>query len=100
MPKVGLEPTRAFAHYALNVARLPIPPLRLAQVIVLGNPFLSTYWEIRFLIDIRKTGFSGTDFAQYELEFIGYFDPGSILVIIKIKKYCTHAIIAHWKIWL
>ena len=28
MPKVGVEPTRANAHYALNVARLPIPPLR------------------------------------------------------------------------
>lgn len=29
MPKVGVEPTRAFAHYTLNIARLPIPPLRL-----------------------------------------------------------------------
>jgi dTDP-4-dehydrorhamnose reductase len=29
VPKKGLEPIRAFAHYALNVARLPIPPLRL-----------------------------------------------------------------------
>ena len=28
MPKVGVEPTWAEAHYALNVARLPIPPLR------------------------------------------------------------------------
>jgi hypothetical protein len=28
MPKVGVEPTRAIAHYALNVARLPVPPLR------------------------------------------------------------------------
>src|SRR2546422_5983922 len=28
VPEVGLEPTRANAHYALNVARLPIPPLR------------------------------------------------------------------------
>ena len=30
VPKRGLEPRRAFAHYALNVARLPIPPLRQA----------------------------------------------------------------------
>ena len=29
MPKVGLEPTWGNPHYALNVARLPIPPLRL-----------------------------------------------------------------------
>ena len=28
VPKAGLEPARAYAHYALNVARLPIPPLR------------------------------------------------------------------------
>ncbi len=28
MPKVGFEPTRPYGHYALNVARLPIPPLR------------------------------------------------------------------------
>ena len=32
MPKVGFEPTRANAHYALNVARLPVPPLRLEIV--------------------------------------------------------------------
>ena len=29
MPKEGFEPSRANAHYALNVARLPVPPLRL-----------------------------------------------------------------------
>ena len=34
VPKVGVEPTRANAHYALNVARLPIPPLRHADDIV------------------------------------------------------------------
>src|SRR5688572_6289950 len=28
MPKRGLEPPRAYAHGALNAARLPIPPLR------------------------------------------------------------------------
>ncbi len=27
VPKKGLEPSRACAHYTLNVARLPIPPL-------------------------------------------------------------------------
>ncbi len=30
MPKGGLEPPRACAHCALNAARLPVPPLRLA----------------------------------------------------------------------
>lgn len=29
VPQEGFEPPRAHAHYALNVARLPIPPLRL-----------------------------------------------------------------------
>lgn len=28
MPKVGVEPTLPEGNYALNVARLPIPPLR------------------------------------------------------------------------
>ncbi len=28
VPKVGFEPTRGHPHYALNVARLPVPPLR------------------------------------------------------------------------
>ena len=28
VPQEGFEPPRANAHYALNVARLPIPPLR------------------------------------------------------------------------
>ncbi len=42
MPKVGFEPTRAKAHYALNVARLPIPPLRLAFKILPRIKLLST----------------------------------------------------------
>jgi hypothetical protein len=32
VPKRGLEPRREYSHYALNVARLPIPPLRLAAL--------------------------------------------------------------------
>ena len=32
VPKVGLEPTRACAHGALNAARLPIPPLRRGRI--------------------------------------------------------------------
>ncbi len=28
VPKEGFEPSRPYGHYALNVARLPIPPLR------------------------------------------------------------------------
>ena len=31
MPKVGVEPTLPEENYALNVARLPIPPLRQAS---------------------------------------------------------------------
>ena len=32
VPKVGVEPTLPEENYALNVARLPIPPLRLESV--------------------------------------------------------------------
>jgi|YelNatPaOPRAMG01_1025707.scaffolds.fasta_scaffold30032_5 hypothetical protein len=42
MPKVGFEPTRAKAHYALNVARLPIPPLRRSIKILPRIKLLST----------------------------------------------------------
>ena len=41
MPKVGFEPTRANAHYALNVARLPIPPLRRAGYFTLKSLFVN-----------------------------------------------------------
>ncbi len=40
VPKRGLEPPRGCPHYDLNVARLPIPPLRLA---VLCNIFHSIH---------------------------------------------------------
>ena len=45
VPKVRLELTRGYPHYALNVARLPIPPLRQ----VTENPIASwlaggRYW--------------------------------------------------------
>lgn len=33
LPKVGVEPTRPYEHYTLNVARLPIPPLRRVTLI-------------------------------------------------------------------
>ena len=32
VPKEGFEPSRGNPHYALNVARLPIPPLRQAHL--------------------------------------------------------------------
>ena len=35
VPKVGFEPTRPYGHYALNVARLPVPPLR--HVFLVGD---------------------------------------------------------------
>ena len=49
MPKVGFEPTRAYAHYALNVARLPIPPLRRARYFTLICGFVN----LLFLCRIR-----------------------------------------------
>jgi hypothetical protein len=40
MPKVGFEPTRPYGHYALNVARLPIPPLRRDNNFTFGALFV------------------------------------------------------------
>src|SRR5258708_36040483 len=42
VPKLGVEPRRLYSHYALTVARLPIPPLRLALRVLFGSVFLST----------------------------------------------------------
>ncbi len=41
VPKVGVEPTWTEAHYALNVARLPIPPLRHRRYFTLKHPFVN-----------------------------------------------------------
>ena len=37
MPKVGFEPTWEYSHYALNVARLPVSPLRLQRALFYTN---------------------------------------------------------------
>ena len=42
VPKEGFEPSRGNPHYALNVARLPIPPLRPAGCILSQTGDLST----------------------------------------------------------
>ena len=57
VPKVGVEPTWAEAHCALNAARLPVPPLRhrictaylvvYAPVILPLISVLSTVWQNR-----------------------------------------------------
>jgi hypothetical protein len=43
VPKEGFEPSRGNSHYALNVARLPIPPLRLARFILRAFDGLSMF---------------------------------------------------------
>ena len=42
LPKVGVEPTLPKGNYALNVARLPVPPLRPAQKSSAKLAFAST----------------------------------------------------------
>ena len=37
VPKGGLEPPWGFPHYALNVARLPVPPLRQVALLVASS---------------------------------------------------------------
>jgi hypothetical protein len=41
VPKVGVEPTWTEAHYALNVARLPIPPLRHPSYFTFNHKFVN-----------------------------------------------------------
>ena len=49
VPKVGFEPTRANAHYALNVARLPFRHF--------GADFKCTVWTqaVSALADMTRT---------------------------------------------
>ncbi len=46
MPKEGFEPSWVYTHYALNVARLPVPPLRLTQCILSAFAVLSTFFKL------------------------------------------------------
>ncbi len=48
MPKVGVEPTLPEGNYALNVARLPIPPLRQVSI--------EKYTECHIKVNIRIIG--------------------------------------------
>ena len=46
-----MNPHERIAHYALNVARLPVPPLRLKAEILAHTPF--------FILEIRTDGNNG-----------------------------------------
>ena len=68
MPKVGFEPTRAYAHYALNVARLPIPPLRRLAPVYQGLSWSSAETALHFtripgFVNLRFEELAGTIFA-------------------------------------
>ena len=56
MPKEGFEPSWVYTHYALNVARLPIPPLRLTKVILSGFLDLSTLFNFFAIILMKHQG--------------------------------------------
>ena len=49
VPKVGVEPTRAEAHCALNAARLPVPPLRRRAILPCGV-------DISRQLEVRRVG--------------------------------------------
>jgi hypothetical protein len=51
VPKVGVEPTWAEAHYALNVARLPIPPLRHPRYFTFNHKFVNLACHLSSLTD-------------------------------------------------
>ena len=50
VPKEGFEPSLPNGNYALNVARLPVPPLRQAECILSQKTVLSTVggWKDRW----------------------------------------------------
>ena len=91
MPKVGVEPTRANAHYALNVARLPIPPLRLADDIVTRFKNLSSNWEGQVCASttLLSTLMGALKFCRIVLWFEYFYTTGSLL----ISFISAHAII-------
>ncbi len=53
VPKVGFEPTQAYAYGALNTACLPIPPLRRFACV---NYYTTTATGMQ---SVRKPGLSG-----------------------------------------
>ena len=69
VPKVGVEPTLPEENYALNVARLPIPPLRL----VLANEYRNLLW----LCQVMTAGNPGRDLARsiYDTLYVKSVEP-------------------------
>ena len=51
MPKEGFEPSRDCSHHALNVARLPVPPLRLAMLASVADCILSQRCVLSTCVD-------------------------------------------------
>ena len=65
MPKVGVEPTLLYRNYALNVARLPIPPLRHVRAIVHGFKALSTvHGSSQNFYAVRNISYLDTSFSK------------------------------------
>src|SRR4029078_1403652 len=54
VPKRGLEPRREYSHYALNVARLPIPPLRRERDGVYGCQPAADNWPRAGIGDVLQ----------------------------------------------
>jgi len=44
VPQEGLEPPWEYSHYALNVARLPVPPLRRTYRHIVFTYIVFTQW--------------------------------------------------------
>ena len=50
VPKEGFEPSWEYSHYALNVARLPVPPLRHVN----NNDYILFVFPVKIFPEIQK----------------------------------------------
>ena len=69
VPKVGFEPTRGHPHYALNVARLPIPPLRPTALIIQDSQVLYLH-RVHSPIGARCPRIGGMEAKQLKAELM------------------------------
>ena len=81
MPKVGVEPTLPKGNYALNVARLPVPPLRL-QAIFYSDSLVCQrehkLWRAKHVRDYSEKWVCGV-LRTPHIHFSGFFPDHAII---------------------
>ena len=92
VPKAGFEPARGSPHYALNVARLPVPPFR---------HYVRTIFSIRFrAVNVKtKPSLSLLSVSCQELKFLN-LKKGAHLVckgstLIKVNNLVSEYVLTN-----